>query len=504
MTTPLPAIVALARAGASRQAWRLFVAAGHDRSADPDALTLHGRLLKDQALAATGLERAALAAQAGAAYAAAAAARPATYPLINAATLALIAGDPAAAAARAAEVLDLLETTPEPDTPWWQGATRAEALLLMGDTAGAASALADAIAVAPLAWEDHAVTLRQFAVVIAAQGGDAGWLEAHRPPRSLHFAGSLHLDAPESQLAARIDAIIAAERIGFGYGALAAGADLLIAERLLAAGAELHVLLPGGEGAFVRESVAPWGQEARFAAVLARAASVRAVGDAALPDQAPDLAMAEADQLAMGLAVMNAGALASHPVQLVIGGAGPGQHSARLAAHWAATGRRQHVLGSLPAAQAQPASPAQLAAIIAVRPLGQPASLAATLALADRLPPLPDATIAGAGDALLLILPDPAAAASAAMALRSRLASTGPVSLAGHYGAVITVAGQPMGPAITTALAIAAATPDTAFYASEAFAAALNAGTLPAGIGCAPVGDLARPGADPVPLLALD
>jgi hypothetical protein len=500
MTTPLPAIFALARAGASRQAWRLFVAAGHDRSSDPDALTLHGRLLKDQALAASGADRAALAAQAGAAYAAAAAARPATYPLINAATLALLAGDPAAAAARAAEVLHLLETTPEPDTPWWQGATRAEALLLMGDTAGAASALSDAIAVAPLAWEDHAVTLRQFAVVIAHQGGDAGWLDAHRPPRSLHFAGSLHLDAPESELATRIDAIIAAERIGFGYGALAAGADLLIAERLLAAGAELHVLLPGGEDAFVRESVAPWGQDARFAAVLERAASVRAVGDAALPD----LAMAEADQLAMGLAVMNAGALASQPVQLVIGGAGPGQHSARLAANWATSGRRQHVLGSLPAAQAQPASPAQLAAIIAVRPLGQPASLATTLALADRLPPLPDATIAGAGDALLLILPDPAAAASAAMALRSRLARTGPVSLASHYGAVIMVAGQPMGPAITTALAIAAATPDTAFYASEAFAAALNAGALPAGIGCAPVGDLARPGADPVPLLAVD
>jgi hypothetical protein len=500
MTTPLPAIIALARAGASRQAWRLFVAAGHDRSDDPDALTLHGRLLKDQALAATGAERAALAARAGAAYAAAAAIRPATYPLINAATLALIAGDPAAAAARAGEVLHLLETMPEPDTPWWQGATRAEALLLMGDAAGAAQALADAIAVAPLAWEDHAVTLRQFGVVIAHQGGDAGWLDAHRPPRSLHFCGSLHLDGPEDALAGRIDAIIAAERIGFGYGALAAGADLLVAERLLAAGAELHVLLPGGEAAFLAESVAPWGQEQRFAAVLARAASVRAVGDGA----APDLAMQEADQLAMGLAVMNAGALASQPVQLVIGGAGPGLHSARMAAGWAATGRRQHVLGHLPAAQPAPTGPAQLAAVIAVRPLGQPASLSAALALAARLPALPAATIAGAGDALLLLFADPAAAASAAQALRRHLAASGPASIAGHFGAVVTVADQPMGPAVSTALAIAAATPDTAFYASEAFAAALHAGIMPPGIACGPVGDLARAGVGPVPLLAVD
>jgi hypothetical protein len=188
----------------------------------------------------------------------------------------------------------------------------------------------------------------------------------------------------------------------------------------------------------------------------------------------------------------------------VIGGAGPGLHSARMAAGWAATGRRQHVLGHLPPAQPSPIGPAQLAAIIAVRPLGQPATLAAALALAARLPALPATTIAGAGDALLLLFADPAAAASAALALRGHLAASGPASIAGHFGAVVTVAGQPMGPAVSTALAIAAATPDTAFYASEAFAAALHAGIVPLGVGCGPVGDLARGAADPVPLLAVE
>ncbi|WP_409049852.1 tetratricopeptide repeat-containing protein, partial [Sandarakinorhabdus sp.] len=255
----IPTITALARAGAAVQAWRLFDAHGLAGADDPAAQALHGRLLKDKALAATGAERRALAAQAAAAYLASARLRPATYPLVNAATLALIAGDAAGAAVMAGEVLALMEVAPEPDTPWWQAATRAEALLLMVDEAGARAALADAMALAPLAWEDHAVTLRQFATIIAEQGGDAAWLEPLRPPRSLHFTGAMRLGEAEPALAARIDAIIAAENIGFGFGALAAGADLLVAERLLAAGAELHIVLPGGEAAFRARSVTPFG-----------------------------------------------------------------------------------------------------------------------------------------------------------------------------------------------------------------------------------------------------
>ncbi len=68
------------------------------------------------------------------------------YPLINAATLSLLAGD-----------IDL--HTPRPrgrnserlgcDTPYYQAATRAEALLVLGRIAEARSALAEAVARGP-------------------------------------------------------------------------------------------------------------------------------------------------------------------------------------------------------------------------------------------------------------------------------------------------------------------------------------------------------------------
>lgn len=480
----IAAITAFARAGATDHAWRLFNDGGlAARRDDPAARSLHGRLLKDRALAARGEERRRLAATAAAAYGDAARLRPATYPLINAATLALIAGDRAGAAGLADQVLARLDSGEEDDTPWWQGATRAEALLLKGETARARAALAAAHAMAPLAWEDHAVTLRQFAIVIAEQGGDAGWLDPFRPPRRLHFAGPLRLAGDEAALAADIDAIIARENIGCGFGALAAGADLLIAERLLAAGAELDVLLPGGETAFIAHSVRPFGAEARFERVLAAAASVRGVGDAA----AFPLAVALADEMAMGQAVMGAEQLCTEAVQLVIGSADPriGNHTARLADHWAAAGRRQHRLcaeAELVAGGdfAAPAGVA-LAALVAVALTSAGGDLGDAMAqLPGRLPlpPLPVAPLLPpllTADGAVLAFATPGEAAAAAAALRLALISTGPVRLACHYGVVIT-GDVPLGPLPMEAQRLVSAAPDTGIIASEEFAAALRAG----------------------------
>lgn len=58
----------------------------------PDALSLKGRLLKDRGLRSLGDERRQLLDQAQAAYMQAAGERRATYPLINAATIALLNG----------------------------------------------------------------------------------------------------------------------------------------------------------------------------------------------------------------------------------------------------------------------------------------------------------------------------------------------------------------------------------------------------------------------------
>ncbi|MBL7466251.1 hypothetical protein, partial [Escherichia coli] len=87
--------------------------------------------------------------------------------------------------------------------------------LLGGRRDAAEAALRRAVTLAPRAWEDHASTLRQFATILAELGLDADWLDAYRPPRTLHYAGQMRIrnDATQS---AGIDAVLAAENIGFG------------------------------------------------------------------------------------------------------------------------------------------------------------------------------------------------------------------------------------------------------------------------------------------------
>ena len=99
---PLLSIIAHARAGALEHAWRMFRAAGLDSvSTDSAVLTLHGRLLKGRALAATGAEQRRLYLSAARTYARAGEINGLLYPLINAATLSLLAGKPVQAQALA-------------------------------------------------------------------------------------------------------------------------------------------------------------------------------------------------------------------------------------------------------------------------------------------------------------------------------------------------------------------------------------------------------------------
>ncbi len=352
--TPLPIITAHARAGALDNAWALFSAGGYcARGDDPAALAVKGRLLKDRALRASGAERAALLREAMAAYAAADVIAPAPYLLINVATLAVLAGDADRAAIAAGVVLTRLDgASPIADTPYWLAATRAEALLLLGDAHGAATALRAALSHDGESWGDHAATIRQLALICAATGSNTDWLDPFRPPASLHFAGHLGVAADAdaaAPLRAQIDQIIEQRRIGFGYGALAAGSDIMIAESLIAHGSELHVTLPTTQDAFEAQSVAPYGAAwtLRYRACLERATTIRAV--AAIEDRYDSQANALAGEAAMGAAAMNAQMLESHAVQLLIidegdGHFGSGKESARHGDVWAAAGRAQDII----------------------------------------------------------------------------------------------------------------------------------------------------------------
>lgn len=410
-----------------------------EENADPAARTVYGRLLKDLARRGTGDEKRRLFGRAAEAYRAASAAAPSSYALINAATLSMLAGSDEQARQLAGETIDLLDRAPEEaETPYYLSATRAEALLLLGREDQARSAFAQAMAIAPLAWEDHASTLRQFALILEAQGSDVGWLDAHRPPKSLHFGGHMSFAGGDRQegLKGTIAALLDAEKVGFGFGAFAAGADIIIAEALLDHGAELHAVLPGGAEAFAAVSVDPFGAEwrRRFNAVLARAAEVRVVQPiGAAPDENT---IAIADEVAMGAAVMNARRLESHAAQLLVVADSASQRARNA---WADAGWAQHILAAPRDDEAGAGAPSQSAprsrrlALLAFAP-------APGTGFEEWLAGLPDALGDAAaavgpylsGNAVLLGFAAVSDAARAAITLRSALPDT---RIGGHYAA---------------------------------------------------------------------
>lgn len=518
-------IITLARSGALDRARRLFREAGLEAvTDDPATLSVRGRLLKDQARRAPAADRPALWREAGDAYARAAELSGTTYHLINAATLALLAGDRQTAAERADLVLGkLVAGDTGPETPYYLAATRAEALLLLGRTDEAQAALTQAVRLAPDAWEDHASTLRQFVLVLDALKRDAAWLTALQPPRSLHFAGPLAL-IDDAGLRAHIDAVLADERIGFAYGALAGGADLIVAEAVLARGAELHLVLPAPPAVFRADSAAPQGGDwpARFDAVLERAATVSVVDTQVSATTMLHVRLAA--ETAMGKAVMNAAAIASEPVQLLLVRADAGTGAtAEIGDHWRRSGRRQMQLdvpggpGITARLKPLPDGPDDgvLAAMLAVASddpgaTGPEASAIRTLdhvsrALAEAAPPMANPVVGG--NTLHLAFATPAEAAHAAGLIGGAFAGGG-IRIAGHYG-IACLVDSPfgpgrvlIGPAAGLAPDILASVPAGAVHLSETFAAALNGWSGIAAGETTYVGDLTR-GVETTALYAL-
>ena len=193
-----------------------------------------------------------------------------------------------------------------------------------------------------------ASTLQQLRLIVGANGLDPAVLAMLAPPRVLHFGGH-RIARPgqpgrfpadqEDRVRAEIDRRLEESNIGFAYGSLASGADILFAEAALARGATLHVVLPFDRREFVRESVAPSGRGwiGRFNRCLQAALTVRyATRDHYLGD---DQLFAYCGQLAMGLALLRAGYLATEAEQIVVwdGGGSPGPAAPRSMSR---TGRR--------------------------------------------------------------------------------------------------------------------------------------------------------------------
>ncbi len=260
-------VLALARAGAADQALKAF----EERLAPValealplavarDVAALRARCLKDLAR-----EPAALAAAARA-YEDVYNRFGGYYPLINAASLFLLAGERAMAEMLARKTLeDVCEAA-----DYWAAATRAEALLVLGETQGLAAVM-DSIACLPVTPSDIATTRKQLLAVCAARGLPPSLLDGLRVPTVLYYSGP----APDAAV------LLEKSRPGFAFGSLAGEGDIRIAEAVLAQGIELHVVLPYRAEDFIQSKVAPDGADwiVRFRDCLARARTVSFVLD---------------------------------------------------------------------------------------------------------------------------------------------------------------------------------------------------------------------------------
>ena len=333
-------VLALARSGSSKRA--AVEAASLAASLPPDLspalvediAALAARIAKDRAMHASPSERPPLAAAAATAYEEVYRRLGRSYAGVNAATLWQIAGRQAQAHELARDVLKVVAretaalTGPADGNHYWAWATRAEALLVLGDTDGAIAALQTAAAGDQGDLGAHATTRRQLRFLCHAVGADPEpILEVLAQPDVVHYCG--HMTAapgtparfPHEQQAAVAQQIrerLQARRVGFVHGSLASGADIITAEIALEIGAELHLVIPFDLDEFIAISVAPAGPEwpGRFRHCLGAATSVTIASDSAY--NGDDVLFAYASRIAMGQAMNRAASIDARIWQLAV------------------------------------------------------------------------------------------------------------------------------------------------------------------------------------------
>lgn len=321
------AVLNLAKAGATTRAEKEYRRLALDRSEEPDVAALGARIAKDRALAASGAQRAALLAHAADRYEAIFSRHGGYYPAINVATLRLLAGERDAAGRMAREVLRLCASAADSaEDAYYRAASAAEAHLVLGEANRAHEAL-EAAARHGGDLAARAATRRQMRLICVARGIVDAVLAPLAPPAVIHYSG--HMIAPENaagrfpagqerEVTAAINDMLGRRSVGFAYGALAAGADILFAEALLARGAELHVVLPFARDEFVGTSVRPSGERwiSRFESCLQQASSITYATDDRYLGH--DWIFAYGSFVAMGLAVLRARFLDAEVRQIAV------------------------------------------------------------------------------------------------------------------------------------------------------------------------------------------
>lgn len=515
--------LALARLGEPEAALELYARHRIAEIGDEDAIALEGRILKDIAFHAPADRRAALLRQAGEAYANAYRQSSGYFSGINAATTLFLAGDEEDARRRAAEILARADIQAPRD--YYAAATRAEALLLLGYADPAREAYRQAPELPGASPGARASTTRQVRLLANAMRmpeADRDHIVASvRPDPIIHFCGNMFRAgwAQEARIAADIARAIDELRPMAGYGALACGADILIAEALVARNAELHVVLPVAEDDFIAVSVACGGDEwaRRYAVVRAKAASMVLASN--MPFIGDEQQFAYGSQLAMGLARLRGDMLQSQTVQLAVW---DGQTANRLAGTAVDVAKWRDAGGETRVVTIDPGRPPIAATTRTVATYSGPARSLRAIVFADfsgfsRLsePDLPNflRSVLGAigvsldshadavlcrnswGDALFAIIADAPTAATIALDIQRALTpdrlreaglpTEGGMRISLHFGPVYEdfdpVQRSPTfyGTEVTLAARIEPRVPVGAIYATQSFAAALAQSARP-------------------------
>jgi len=182
---------------------------------------------------------------------------------------------------------------------------------------------------------NRATTRRQLELVCRARHHSLAILRPLEPPGVVHYCGYRLLSgsrkvsaASESRIAAEAGRYLDSLGIGFAYGALASGADIIIAEQVLARDLELHVVLPFAVDEFRAESVALAGEEwcSRFSACIESASSVSITSDSRYDGD--DVLYEYGSKIAMGHAINRASFLGAKAAQLAAWDGNPGTEKA--------------------------------------------------------------------------------------------------------------------------------------------------------------------------------
>ncbi|HSV91628.1 MAG TPA: adenylate/guanylate cyclase domain-containing protein [Desulfobacterales bacterium] len=272
---------------------------------------------------------------------------------INAASLSMIMGDHARAGGLAREVIRICaERWSDPQRrDYWTIATAAEANLLLGRQAQAASYYANARRRGDGTFSSLASTRRQLRLLARFLPVEPSILEDLRIPPVAAFTGHL-IDPPgqdmprfpaESAEAVkrRIAAVLERLDVRIGCASAASGADVLFHECLRARGGESSVVLPFDRAEFLKESVSGAGGD-----WIRRAESVLAAGPVEQATRGgyggDDELFSYANRLIMGKAVLRSRALETGPVLIAVwdgGRSGAPGGTTECVAAWRKTGQ---------------------------------------------------------------------------------------------------------------------------------------------------------------------